>query len=141
MISGIGQLISNMYGIKEDIAFGYAKTIVTKASKYGFDPLLIVSIIHHESRFDPNANSGTGTGLMQIVHKYHKQKVPKKSDLYDPIINIQTGVRILSEYRNISKTESDAILRYNGTLGKSTAYLKKIRTTQKKLTQEIEQYI
>jgi soluble lytic murein transglycosylase-like protein len=65
------------------------------------DPLLIIAVISIESRFNPFSQSSMGAvGLMQIIPRYHQEKLPKAADnraFLDPVINVHIGARILQE--------------------------------------------
>jgi hypothetical protein len=65
------------------------------------DPMLLVAVISIESRFNPYSQSVVGAqGLMQVMPRYHQDKVPDGSGpmaLLDPIINVQVGAQILQE--------------------------------------------
>ena len=71
------------------------------ASERGIDPLLIVAVIAIESGFNPFAQSNMGAqGLMQIIPRYHQDKVPKTSAgsaFLDPVSNVKMGAHILQE--------------------------------------------
>jgi hypothetical protein len=66
------------------------------------DPLLIIAVISIESRFNPISQSSMGAvGLMQIIPRYHQDKLPKDADnraFLDPVINVNMGTRILQEF-------------------------------------------
>ena len=70
--------------------------VVVEASKsYDLDPYLMVSLIHEESRWKPNAVSRKGAcGLTQLLPKYTK---PRHScrDLKDPETSIWMGAKTL----------------------------------------------
>jgi membrane-bound lytic murein transglycosylase F len=58
----------------------YSKTILRAAEQFEIDPLLLVALIYHESRFDAEAVSRTGVrGIMQIT-----QETAQKLGLDDP---------------------------------------------------------
>lgn len=69
--------------------------------EFGLDPLLIVSVIAVESRFNPFSESVMGAqGLMQVMPRYHQDKLPVGADelsFFDPVINVRIGSRILKE--------------------------------------------
>lgn len=71
------------------------------ARERGLDPLLIVAVIAIESGFNPFAQSNMGAqGLMQIIPRYHQEKVPKAlagSAFLDPVSNVRMGAHILQE--------------------------------------------
>ena len=59
-------------------------------------------------------HSKTGDyGLMQIHYNAHKNKISKRSDLFNPRINIFLGTRIFSQYRK-GRTLRSALTRYSG---------------------------
>lgn len=65
------------------------------------DPLLIVSVIAIESRFNPFSESVMGAqGLMQVMPRFHQDKLPEGADersFLDPVLNVRIGARILKE--------------------------------------------
>lgn len=66
----------------------------------GVDPLLVISVMAIESRFNPFAESPMGAvGLMQIIPRYHKDKLGEADDdtLLDPVVNINVGTQVLKE--------------------------------------------
>lgn len=111
-----------------DTAQDYATLIFENANNHNVDPFLILSIMFVESTFKDEAKSNANAiGLMQVIYKWHKEKVEKPHHLYDPKINVQVGTQIIREYMDRSKTEKEALLRYNGSLGKSDKYAKKVQ--------------
>ena len=71
------------------------------ARETGVDPLLIVSVISIESRFNPYAESVVGAqGLMQVMPQWHQDKIPEgmgSTALFDPEVNVSIGTQILRE--------------------------------------------
>lgn len=69
--------------------------------EFGLDPLLIVSVIAIESRFNPFSESVMGAqGLMQVIPRFHRDKLPEGADglsFFDPVLNVQIGARILKD--------------------------------------------
>lgn len=64
------------------------------------DPLLIVAVIGVESGFNPLSESVMGAqGLMQIVPRFHKDKLPEGDNLalFDPETNVSIGARVLKD--------------------------------------------
>jgi soluble lytic murein transglycosylase len=85
-----------------------AQTIIDESLKYGFDPVFVMSVISHESRFKPTTIGSFGEiGLMQIrpqTAKWISKKLNleysgKKKDLKSPEINIRLGTAYLSYLR------------------------------------------
>ncbi|MCK6406432.1 MAG: transglycosylase SLT domain-containing protein [Rhodocyclaceae bacterium] len=69
--------------------------------EYRLDPLLIVSVIAVESRFNPFSESVMGAqGLMQVMPRYHQDKLPEGAAelaFFDPVLNVRIGTRILRD--------------------------------------------
>jgi soluble lytic murein transglycosylase-like protein len=67
----------------------------------GVDPLLILSVMAIESRFNPFAQSPMGAeGLMQVVTRVHSDKFERFGGdhaAFDPISNLRVGVQVLKE--------------------------------------------
>lgn len=77
----------------------YESIIQGHARNYRLDPALIASVIYHESRFDPDAESRTGAiGLMQLQPETARGIALRTggsrfevADLYDPELNVRYG--------------------------------------------------
>jgi soluble lytic murein transglycosylase len=96
-------------------------TIITESNDAGVDPLFVLSVIQHESSFN---NTVLGThgeiGLMQVMPStaqwladqygiiYHD-----RSDLFDPLVNIQMGVSYISWLRHKFPRMKDLTTAYN----------------------------
>lgn len=103
------------------------EALISEANRQGFDPLLLVSVIRHESRFNPNAIGRHGEiGLMQIkpktalwlgeraglFSKKSKDAAPSEESLkhmlQDPAFNIRIGTTYLAHLR--AKFKGDGFL-------------------------------
>ena len=96
------ELNKSLYPLK------YEKLVEKAAKEYGVDICLVYGIIRTESGFDPEALSQAGAiGLMQIMpdtftwlQNYRTDFMPEEifdsSELYNPEINIDYGVLLLS---------------------------------------------
>lgn len=108
------------------IAKKYAIWIYDSSAKYGVDPTLILAVMAVESSFDYKVvSSGNAIGLLQVIHSWHKEKTSKVA-LFDPKNNINVGTQILKEYSDRSSSDIETLLRYNGSLGTSSSYAKKV---------------
>lgn len=72
-----------------------------KCMEYGLDFPFVMSVIHHESSFKPNAISynGSSVGLMQI-NKINHNWLSKElgiTDFFDPEQNVTAGLHILKD--------------------------------------------
>lgn len=104
----------------------------------GVDPMLIVAVMAVESSFNPRAVSHMGAqGLMQIIPRYHQDKIGKKrgkNALFDPEFNVHVGTQVLHEtitrYGNVQR----ALQAYNGSLGDpSMRYPRKVLAMKKRI--------
>src|SRR3990167_98916 len=70
-------------GLDDELSYKYAVLIAKNSSQYELDPLDVVSVIYHESGFNPTAVSTTADyGLMGIYwHYVGRHRVREKNDL------------------------------------------------------------
>ncbi len=136
----------------------YLKPVQLWASKHGFnapteddlhmafragiknnlDPFLILAVIGVESSFQSNAKSNAGAiGYMQVVPKWHLNKISDVNKLYDPQYNVSIGSRILAEYLDITGSMELALKKYSGF--KDMRYSKKVLMIHKRLLDEIHE--
>jgi soluble lytic murein transglycosylase len=84
-----------------------AGAIIAESARYGFDPVLLMAVIQHESRWNPEVVGGVGEiGLMQIRPETAEWIAKKagviwkgKSVLFHPVTNIRIGARHLAMLR------------------------------------------
>jgi len=108
------------------------------AEEHGFDPLLIVAIMAVESSFNPRAVSNMGAqGLMQVIPRYHQDKIGKRRDkyaLFDPELNVRVGTLVLQEGLQRYGSMQRALQYYNGALKDPKArYTRKVMALKKRL--------
>ncbi len=106
----------------------------------GVDPLLLVAVMAIESRFNPFAESPMGAqGLMQVIPKWHPDKVDVKSDraaLFDPETNIRVGALVLKEYIQTTGSVERALQQYNGAINDpASPYANKVMAVKAALAQ------
>ena len=108
----------------------FADLTFEAGAKYHVSPALIAAIIVCESSARPRVISRTGDySLMQIHYSAHKDKVSKRSDLFNPRINIFTGTMIFAQYKK-RRTLHGALTRYSGG---SKSYARKVIRTLKNI--------
>lgn len=82
-----------------------ASVIADESAMAGVDPFLVISVIKHESRFDPDALSPRGAiGLMQVMPQNFKNigcnvRDECSPDMFDPKTNVRSGIRYLGILR------------------------------------------
>ena len=137
ILNKTASIISRDGNIPLKVAKRYSIWIFEAAAEYSLDPILLLSVIYTESKFNYKAISPTGPiGLFQIASSYHKEKTTKAA-LFDPKNNIMVGAWILREYADRSKSTIETLLRYNGSLGEAPHYATKVMTTKYKYEREI----
>lgn len=103
------------------------------------DPLLILSIIAIESRFNPFAESSMGAkGLMQVIPRFHTDKLPagaSERSLLDPVVNIQVGVKVLEEAIRRQGGLVAGLQQYAGSSDPEGAYATKVLAEKERLEQ------
>jgi soluble lytic murein transglycosylase-like protein len=132
-IQSLASYISDEYNVDIANAQNIVQTSFLESEKHQIEPMLILSIIGVESKFNFRAISGQGAvGLTQIMPKYHKSKISsiKKQhlDLFSIKGNIVVGIQVIKEYIALANGNIQVALQmYNGTLfDKKKAYSKKV---------------
>jgi soluble lytic murein transglycosylase-like protein len=116
-IDALASIVARKYRVSEEATREFVRTAYREGARHGVDPLLIVSVMAVESRFNPVAQSGGGAmGLMQVIPRYHAEKfdAANRASVLDPHTNIQVGVKILKEYIGRGGNELAGLQLYNG---------------------------
>lgn len=97
----IASYFSRRYRIANDALEQLVHAAHITGQKIGVDPLLILSVIAIESRFNPIAESEMGAkGLMQVMPQHHQDKLANvggNNAVLDPKTNILVGTQILKD--------------------------------------------
>jgi soluble lytic murein transglycosylase-like protein len=110
-------IVARKYRVSQEATREFVRTAYREGARHGIDPLLIVSVMAVESRFNPVAQSDGGAmGLMQVIPRYHAEKfdAANQASVFDPHTNIQVGVKILKEYIGRGGNELAGLQLYNG---------------------------
>jgi soluble lytic murein transglycosylase len=108
----------------------YIDLIQTNAQKQKINPLLVLSIVRQESKFDPETRSSVGAlGLMQVMPSTANFIAPKlemsRFELVYPPDNIKLGTWYLADMHNNHKDHSLlAVASYNAGPGNVSKWLK-----------------
>jgi len=120
-------------GLTENELVQLAQTVVTEARRYGFDPALVLAVIHVESRYDTYAVSPKDAlGLMQLLPSTGAWLAPSvgvewrgPQTLFDPISNVRLGVAYLRQLTDrYDGSVSTALVAYNWGPGRIDQFLR-----------------
>ena len=137
----LAEFIAKKYRVAEDAIAGIVSSAYRAGAEHRVDPLLILAVVAIESRFNPLAESVFGAkGLMQIMPKYHKDKLSGHGDgaLLEPEVNIQVGTQILREYLRRSGETESALQMYVGSGSEDVLYPEKVLAERARLKQLAE---
>ncbi|KWT98345.1 transglycosylase [Variovorax sp. WDL1] len=128
--------LASKYKKPEGLVKRIVSSAYSEAVKVGMSPLLILAIAMKESSLDPAARSGYGAvGLMQVVPRFHMEKMRSKQDpevlLRSPEVNIRVGTTILAEYHAQQRGSlTSTLAKYSG---KARGYAERVFHFRKEL--------
>jgi soluble lytic murein transglycosylase len=110
----------------------YRDLVVESANRHDIDPLLLLSLIRHESLFDTNATAGAGEkGLTQVIPatgEYIAQQLSwpdyQHADLFRPYAGVEFGAFFLGE--QVARFDGNiqaALAGYNAGPGRAIQWL------------------
>ena len=108
------QLVTFVCGVNFNTSL--PQQILDVSSEFGVSETLVLSVIHTESRCNPNAlGSSNDSGLMQIVPKWHQKRIANLGvdNLFDPYQNMRVGASLLKAL-DVNNNAIDALVVYNG---------------------------
>ena len=121
----LAEFIAKRWRIAETAATSFVSIAYRAGKQHSVDPVLILSVMAIESRYNPVAESVVGAkGLMQIIPKYHLDKLLDhggEEALLDPEVNIQVGAQILREYYRRFGDQETALQMYAGAFDEPTS--------------------
>lgn len=110
--------LARRYRVANDAIHMLVSASYLSAKETKLDPLLILSVIAIESRFNPFSESPVGAqGLMQVMSKVHHDKFSEHGGVkaaLNPVANIQVGAAILQDYVRRSGSVEGGLKRYVG---------------------------
>ena len=121
----LAEFIARRWRIAETAATNFVAIAYRAGKKHSVDPVLILSVMAIESRYNPVAESVVGAkGLMQVIPKYHLEKLLDhggEEALLDPEVNIHVGAQILREYYRRLGDQEAALQMYAGAFDEPTS--------------------
>ena len=121
----LAEFIAKRWRIAETAATSFVSIAYRAGKRHSVDPVLILSVMAIESRYNPVAESVVGAkGLMQIIPKYHLDKLLDhggEEALLDPEVNIHVGAQILREYTRRLGDQQAALQMYAGAIAEPTS--------------------
>jgi soluble lytic murein transglycosylase len=108
-------------GMTESEIVEVARTIVHESRRHDIDPVLVMAVIHVESRYHAFVVSPVGAmGLMQILPSTGEELAAREGidwrgpqTLFDPVVNIRLGVAYLRELTDRYGNTTLALAAYN----------------------------
>lgn len=110
------ELDRRVRGLGPDQRARVARAILEESARADLAPLLVLAVIHVESRFDPRAVSPVGAvGLMQLMVPTLRGVLgpAAREDPFDPVVNVRAGVRYLGHLVDTFSSVELALVAYN----------------------------
>ena len=123
----------------EDSARQFLALVRYEAMRAGLDPHLVLAVIDIESHFRKYAVSRAGArGLMQVMPFWVEQLGGKADNLFHERTNLRYGCVILRHYLDRERGNmSNALARYNGSLGQAQYPQKVLRALREHWTPSV----
>jgi soluble lytic murein transglycosylase-like protein len=136
----IAGVLARRYRVSARATVDLVRTAYHEANRNGLDPLLVLAVMAVESSFNPIAESDAGAvGLMQIVPRFHEDKLAGRESALDPRVNIEVGTRVLRESIRKAGNETAGLQLYNGSPDDPvSAYANKVMGERDRLRQAIK---
>lgn len=111
------QYLAAKFGGSESNIRKYVELAWKEASqREGLPPELLIAVMQKESSLQPKVQSNYGAqGLMQVVRRWHHDKLQPSESLFDPAVNIRVGADVLEEYlEKANGSLAKALKQYSG---------------------------
>jgi soluble lytic murein transglycosylase-like protein len=139
-LSAAMDYVSRRYKVSAEAVQPIFATAQAVGHELHIDPLLIIAIIGVESSFNPFSQSGFGAqGLMQVVPRFHQDKLPEEASFLDPVTNVQVGARVLKEYIHRHGGLEEGLQQFGGALNDAgRRYAGKVLAERQRLEQAVQ---
>ncbi|NGM88752.1 transglycosylase SLT domain-containing protein [Parapusillimonas sp. SGNA-6] len=111
------EYLAAKFGHSESNIRKYVELAWKEASqREGVPPELLIAMMSKESSLQPKVQSNYGAqGLMQVVRRWHHDKLQPSESLFDPEVNIRVGADVLEEYlEKANGSLAKALRQYSG---------------------------
>src|SRR5690606_6122853 len=111
------EYLAAKFGHSESNIRKYVELAWKEASqREGVPPELLIAMMSKESSLQPKVQSNYGAqGLMQVVRRWHHDKLQPSESLFDPEVNIRVGADVLEEYlEKADGSLTKALKQYSG---------------------------
>ncbi|HDR9105370.1 transglycosylase SLT domain-containing protein [Paraburkholderia sp. A3RO-2L] len=127
--------LSEKYKVKRWLVRSYVDIAWHESAKHpGVEPELLLAVMQRESSLCPVVSNSYGAvGLMQVVRRWHTEKLGARESLRDPRVNIRVGAQILEQYIKEKGRLEPALVKYSGDAPGYAAFVLEARKTLKSL--------
>jgi soluble lytic murein transglycosylase-like protein len=111
------------------------RTVHEEADRHRLDACIVMGVIARESSFRHDARNRRDLGLMQVNQDWHRDLVASAGGakgMLEPQRNVRAGIAVLARYRTQSRSDLEALERYNG-LGKRNGYAQRVLVEAQRL--------
>lgn len=112
----ITRYLAATYKQHTEVVRMYVDLAFRESAKHpGVSPELAIAVMTKESSLIAHANNSYGAqGLMQVVRRWHPEKVRREESLLDPRVNVRVGTQILQQYIKEKGQIELALVKYSG---------------------------
>lgn len=127
------QYLAAKFGHSESNIRKYVELAWKEASQRdGVPAELLIAMMSKESSLRPKVQSNYGAqGLMQVVRRWHHDKLRPSESLFDPEVNIRVGADVLEEY--LTKADGSLTKALKKYSGNASGYATKVLNESYKL--------
>lgn len=139
-IDALSASVARRYRVSSQAMRDVIEAAYGEARRNKLDPLLILAVIAIESRFNPIAQSQMGAlGLMQVIPRFHADKIGDPDTVLDPEVNIRVGTQVLKHYIARGGSEAAGLQLYNGSTDPAgNGYAQKVNAERARLSNALK---
>src|SRR5512133_1240742 len=136
--------LSKKYRVAPEPISALVSEAYSVGARVKIDPTLILAVMAIESGFNPFAQSPVGAqGLMQVMTKIHSDKYQSfggKFAAFDPLANLQVGVKVLQDCIRVAGSIEGGLRNYVGAANMEDdgGYASKVMAEHARLQQVVQ---